>query len=147
MKIVAEDYEPLKGFFGWMIDNVVGAGAGLPADSHPVAVLRRIEETSLSNARNGLAMAVGDIIEQTESVGGESLSRIDEGLRQAGFPTLTEVRVRFWSRVNAVLQRGIVRSEREYCALRNVVEGRGEPDRERAWAMLAAFEERVVARA
>jgi hypothetical protein len=59
MRIAAENYEELKRFFVWAADYFFQS-------KQPVAALNDTEASSRANARTGLAMAIGDIIELAE---------------------------------------------------------------------------------
>jgi len=142
MTVPPEDYASLKAFFGWMLTHVKPVPANLPAESHPMAVLDRIEAKSMANARKGLGMAIGDILEQCARVAGDHLQRIDTALAAYGLITLSAARARFERKVRGIVKRGAVRNEGEYYALRNVVEAMAGEEQDRAWQMLAAFEEK-----
>ena len=92
-------------------------------------------------------MAIGDIIEMSEAYSASQVAAIDAALEAEGIISLSAVRARFWSRIRRVLERGTIRSERDYYAVRNVVEALPEEEQERAWRMLAAYENRVVRKA
>jgi hypothetical protein len=147
LRIGPDDYAPLKAFFAWVTTNLLPCSSKLPADQHPIAVLHRAETGSLSKARAGLAMAIGDIIEMSEAYSAGQVAAIDAALEAEGIISLSAVRARFWSRIRRVLERGTIRSEREDYAVRNVVEALPEEEQERAWRMLAAYENRVVRKA
>ncbi|MBV9882731.1 MAG: hypothetical protein JO276_06965 [Sphingomonadaceae bacterium] len=144
MRIAAADYERLKAFFAWTTANLFPPGPTLPPDQYPLAVLNRTEARSPSNARAGLAMAIGDIIEMSEGFAAGQVAAIDAALEAEGIITLSAVRARFWSRIRRVLERGTIRGERDYHAVRNVVEALPEEEQERAWRLLAAFEEKAA---
>ena len=147
MRIAAVDYEPLKAFFAWMVDHVVPGSPSRTPDSHPVSVLSGFEASSMAKARAGLAMAIGDLIEMTEDLSANQVAQIDAALGAEGIITLSAVRARFWSRIRRVLERGTIRGEREYYAVRNVVEALPEEEQGRVWQILAAFEEKAASKA
>ena len=140
MRINSDDYEPLRAFFAWGAEHLLGIPASLPSDQHPVAVLAALEAKSPARARDGLAMAIGDVIENCEGLSPDRVAAVDAILKAKGIMTLTTVRARFWTRVRQILRRGAVRGERDYYALRNVVEGLPEDEQSQAWQILAAFE-------
>lgn len=144
MRIAAEDYEPLKAFFGWVFEHLSPPHESLPPEHHPLTVLKRTESQSRAKARTGLAMAIGDIMEEFQDLSPEQVLAIDAALETERIITFSQVRARFWTKVRGVLQRGTIRNEREYYAVRNVVEALPESERGDAWQMLAAFEERAV---
>lgn len=92
-------------------------------------------------------MAVGDIIEMSEGFSAGRVATIDAALEAEGIITLSAVRARFWSRIRRVLERGAIRGERDYYAVRNVVEALPEEEQGRAWQMLATFEKRAAGKA
>src|SRR5687768_6066043 len=99
VKVSAQDYDALKGFFAWMCDHALTMSPGLPAEDHPVATLSRFEARSMSKARQGLGMAIGDIIEDTQDLSTDEVVDYDRRLAAAGLPTLSDVRARFWSKI------------------------------------------------
>jgi hypothetical protein len=144
MKITADDYPSLKAFFAWTVENLMPPLPRLPADQHPLAVLERFEAGSMANARKGLAMAIGDTIEMTEPLSPADVATIDTALREKGIITLSEVRARFWTKIRRILERGALRGETDYYALRNVVEALPEQERAAGWRLLAAYEAKVT---
>ena len=143
MKIIAVDYAPLKGFYGWMTDRFMTMPPGLAPEDHPLAVLERFEERSMAMARNGLALALGDILEDTGDLPPEQVLETDSALAAQGLPSLSEVRARLGRVVGGILGRGKVRDEREYYALRNAVELLSEDQQSLAWQLLGEFENRI----
>ena len=143
MPVSARDYAPLKAFFAWMSEWIMPAPPGLPPEDRPLAALERFEARSMSMARKGLAMAVGDMIEDTSHLSAEEVGAIDAALRAEELLTLTEVRARFGRAVGRLLGGGEVRNEDEYYLLRNAVELLPEAQQAEAWEMLAAFEHRI----
>ena len=102
------------------------------------------ETRSPAMARKGLAMALGDLMALSETLGADQMSVLDRSLAEKSLPTWTELRLRFSGKIGAIMRRGKIRSETEYYALRNVVEAMQKPDQTTAWALLAEFEERAV---
>jgi hypothetical protein len=145
VNIRADDYEALKAFFGWMVENVLVMPAGLPPEHHPIAALAHTEARSMAMARRGLRMAIGDLVEQTQDFPRDRVNQIDDALAASGLPTLSYVRARFWSKVASIMKRGRLRSEGEYYALRNFVDAMPASQSEEAWRLLADFETRVSA--
>ena len=147
MRIKAEDYEPLKAFFGWVCEHLIPLPESLPLEHRPFAALERLEGQSRAKAREGLGMAISDIMEEFEHLSPEQVAAVDAALKAEGIITFSWVRARFWSKVRSVLQRGMIRNEREYYAVRNVVEALSQDEQGSVWQMLAAFEGRVGKRA
>lgn len=140
MRVSPEDYEALKTFFAIMIDEATTIRPDLPAEHHPLFVLGETEAKSMARARYGLALAIGDLLEESQYFPAERVTRIDRRLAEAGAPTLTETRLRFSTKVAAIMKRGRVGSEREFYLLKNVADAMPEGEREAAWAMLDGFE-------
>ena len=147
VKIEARDYDALKGFFAWAADHLLPAAPGLAAEQRPIAILTALEAKSMARARQGLRMAIGDIVEMTENYSQQQIATIDRALTAGGLPTLSEVRARFWSKIAAILKRGAVRNETDYHALRNVIDTMTGDDNAAAWRLLAAYEQRATASA
>lgn len=139
MKVTADNYEALAAFFGWMIDNVCPVSSTLPPEHHPMHVLQGFTAKSPSLGRKSLALGIGDLIEQSQDLGLTQIQTIDAALLAAALPTLTAVKLEFSKKIGGILSRGRIRSEGEYYALRNVVDGMTGEDRDKAWAMLDAF--------
>jgi hypothetical protein len=147
MRITAADYEPLKAFFGAMIDRVLPDAAFLPTDQRPLAVLAAFEARSAAIARKSLAMGVADMVEMCFGLSPVQVAAIDAELEAQGIPTLTTVRARFSSRIRRILEKGKIRGEVDYHALRNVVEALPEEEQSQAWQILASFEARMAGKA
>jgi hypothetical protein len=145
MKVTAENYESLKGFFGWMVENAMKMPPGLPPEGHPMAQLKIFEEKSRAIARQSLRIGIGDTLEATMDWSLEKIRSADLALAALNLPTLTTVKLEFSRKIAGILTRGRVRSEAEYYALRNVVEGMGETERATAWDILGAYELKRVA--
>ena len=146
MQINAADYPSLKAFFAWAFEHLMPSASGIPPEAHPMAVLEGFEVRSIAIARKGLAMAIGDIIELTESLSPARVTAVDSALRAEGIITLTDVRARFWTRVRRIMERGALRGETDYYALRNVVETLSGDEQTVGWGLLAAYEQKAVAR-
>ena len=140
MRVSADDYERMRAWFACIIPFVSSSGAP-SGDAGPLKTLDWMAERSPAKARQGLSMAVNDIVEQTIGWSPEAVAEIDRRLCDAGVPTLSEVRVKFSRAVSRVLRRGEIRDDVEYYAVRNAAELDGE-DRDRLWHLLARYEER-----
>ncbi|MBC2776200.1 hypothetical protein [Parasphingopyxis marina] len=144
VRVTNDNYAQLKQVFGWMTENALPLPPGFPLDAHPIAALELSEVTSPARARQGLAMALGDLLEATENLEAKRIGIIDQALEEQSLPTWSSIRLKFSRKLQAILARGRVRSETEYYALRNVVESMEPEMRVTAWAMLSDFEERNV---
>jgi hypothetical protein len=144
-RVTKDKYEAMKGFFLWYCRDRLSPmhdKIDLSPEERPDAVMRSLEQKSLAIAREGLRMAIGDIIEETQYLGRDEVDRVDAALAAEGLPTLSQVRIEFWAKISGIIKRGKVRSETEYYALRNVVESMLEPDQSKAWSFLEEFESR-----
>ena len=146
MKVAPADYPTLKAFFVWITDHVRPVGTDLPPEHHPVAVLERIEAQSMAVARKGLGLALGDIIEDLSKLDPRQVRTLDAALQSESIITLSEVRARFWTRIRRILERGVVRGESDYYALRNAVEALPTEEQAAGWGILAAYEQKAAAR-
>lgn len=138
MKVDAENYEQMKAWFARLVPETIPADFLTP-ETHPVACLEQIEARWPGKARSGLAMAIGDTIEQTDGWPREKVAMLDRHLMSEGLPTLTEMRLRFSKVIRRVVSRGSINNDVEYYAVRNAAE-LGSEDGEALWPLLAAYE-------
>ena len=136
MKITPEDYERMR---SWMAHLVPEVFPKIKPEHHPIEVLDRFAAKSPANARKGLAMAVGDIVAASDAWPPERVSELDGQFRSEGLPTLSEIRAKFSKDIQRIIQRGHIRSEIEYYAVRNAADFPGG-DQEWLWALLEAYE-------
>jgi hypothetical protein len=139
VRIAAEDYQRMRAWFAAVAADVF---PNAPSDAGPLAALDAIAARSPAGAREGLSMAIGDIVEMTGAWPAEKVAALDRSLESQGLPSLSEVRARFSKAVASALRRGRIKDEVEYHALRNAAEMRGGGE-EQLWALLAAYEERA----
>ena len=140
MKVTAENYEALKGFGLWLVDQRLGEQlARMKPESHPRFGIEQIERLSPAQARKSVGMMIGDLVEETEGLNERQLAAYDEALKNQGLPTLSEVRGQFSRRIRAIMKHDLIRSDDDYYALRNVADALPNGDRERAWAMLDSY--------
>jgi hypothetical protein len=141
MKVDAENYEQFRAWFARLVPETLPAGL-LPPENDPVSCLDQLASRSPAKARSGLAMAVGDVIETTDSWSASKVADIDSRLGRDGLPTLTEMRLRFSKVIRRVIKRGAVKTDVEYYALRNAAE---LTDEAALWELIAAYEARASA--
>ncbi|PBB66898.1 hypothetical protein CK228_20180 [Mesorhizobium sp. WSM4312] len=88
-----------------------------------------------------MALAIGDCLEGSHRLSVEQVRLADEQLQRNGLPTISYLRARHRSGVEGILKRNKIRNEREYYAVRNVVEvASDENGRTELWRLLSEFE-------
>jgi hypothetical protein len=147
MKILASEFEQYRGFLSYFVDKVMILGFVHPSkDTHPIAVLDRMAIESPARARHGQAMTINDCLEMSARFSPAQVKAIDADLAQAGLPTLSALRTRFWRRIHSAVDRGRIRGEVEYYAVKNAAEmAESGNERDQLWALVEEFEERVRA--
>ncbi len=141
MKITPEEYDRLREWFS-IVWPVVFSGIEIAPEANPITVLGQIAAKSPAKARQGLAMAIGDIIEDTKYGDGAIISGLDQRLLAADLPTFSDLRMRFSRAVRTILRRGRISTEQEYYIARNAIEGSGT-DEEHLSNILADYEEAI----
>ncbi|WP_103716259.1 hypothetical protein [Bosea psychrotolerans] len=140
MSIKAEEFDDLRAWCALMIELAIPLPPGLPLEAHPITLLDAMANKAPSRARQGLAMAIGDLVEATAHLAPADIANVDAHFSKANLPTLSTIRLRFQRQINGILRRGAVRNEVEYHALRNVAESAiDEGDQRRLWALLDAY--------
>jgi hypothetical protein len=144
VKIAAESYDEMR---RWL-SVVFAIGFELPGrtpqpESHPLAVLDNLSKVSMSKARAGLGMAIGDMIEMSGGWPRDAVLKLDQELVELGLPSLSEVRIRFGKQLRTVLRRGEVKTEEEYYLLRGAADLPDQPS-DKIWPLLAAYEVRTA---
>lgn len=138
VKIDRGSYPQMKAWFSRMVSEWLPPELITP-ETNPISSLEAIEARSPAKARAGLAMAIGDIVEDTDGWSLERLESIDELLSRDGLPTLTEIRLRFSKVINRVVKRGSIKNDIEYYAVRNAAD-RSHAKAEDLWPLLEAYE-------
>ena len=93
------DYAIMKKSLEILVDRYFPPEIVTP-ESHPARVLDRMEQASMSMARRGVAVAVGDCVEMTQDVAGAQLEQIDTALVERGGYPLSTLRRRLSRRRN-----------------------------------------------
>lgn len=136
-----DEYERDKAFLGYMVRDLV---AGLPTEAHPLAVLAQDELRRPSRARQGLRMAVNDMVEMSSAWSPAQARQADDALRAIGASTLTEVRARYSKGLARVERRGAIRTEVEAHLVKGMLDGDvdalSEERRERLRLIFSAYE-------
>lgn len=127
MKISADSYPTMR---AWLATVAPYLFPDVSADADPVRALDRIAETSMPNARRGLSMAIGDIVDMTDSWPNREIMSLDAELATIGLPTLSAMRAQCSKAVRAILRRGRIKSEAEYYLIRNAADI--DPERSKA---------------
>lgn len=144
MAVSATEYEVLRAWSAKFIEFVLPVPAGLPVDSHPIAVLDAIALKAPARARQGLDLMIGDLVEDTSHLPAIQVRQIDAAFSNAGLPSLSEMRLRFMRQIRRILKRGSIRREEEYHLIRNAVEGLAENEQAPLWQLLADYEARSI---
>lgn len=138
-----DEYERDKAFLGFMIKDIVEA-TGLPAELHPLAVLARDEAKRPARARQGLRMAVNDMVEMAADWSPAQARQADEALKALGASTLTEMRARCSRGLARVEKRGAIKTEVEAYLIKGMLDGDVDalsPERlERLRAIFSSYE-------
>ena len=115
----------------------------MSSDADPLAALDQLATRSPAKAREGLTIAINDLIEMTDGWPQERVAATDVGLLRDDLPSLTEMRGRFAKAVQRAVRRGRIKDDVEYYAVRNAVE-LAEDQREPLWNLLAVYEENAA---
>jgi hypothetical protein len=138
MKIAASEYEIMRSWVAHMAPKVFSE-VPLTPETHPVAVLDRIAAKSPANARAGLAIGIGDMVDFTLEWTTQDIAQCNVELANLGLPTLSEMQLRFARSIQRVIKRGAIKNEQEYYAVRNAAE---QPTSHTIllWKLLEAYE-------
>jgi hypothetical protein len=150
-KLSNEDYEKLKTFFVCYLDwYIPDENKSKNPEDQPLALLGRIEKTSLANAKKGLQMAVNDMVEETANWRPEAVAAADARFLAAGTFTLSEIRRRYSKKYLQILKRGVIRSETEYYLLKGIRDGgsieAGATEGQQIETLMDVFETKLVQR-
>jgi len=140
------EYEGLKRFMSLFYEWFNAKPSHRP-ESHPLAVLEKLEKKSRSQAKRGLEMAINDCIEDSSEWGPEVVALADKRFTLNSAPSLSEVRAKYSRKYLHVLKRGSVRSLNEYYLVKGIVDGGGielgAGEAEKLAAMLTDYETRL----
>jgi len=140
MKVQVQDYERMRAWLAHMSRETFPAELMSP-EADPIVHLDRLASTAPGKAREGLSMAINDIIEMTDDWAQERVAATDAALRERDLPTLTEMRGRFSKLVQRAVRRDSIKDQVEYYAVRNAAElGNGD----QLWPLLKTYEERLA---
>lgn len=137
MKVQVQEYERLRAWLAYMSREIFPAEL-LRTETDPMVHLDTLAATSSAKAREGLSMAINDIVEMTDDWAKERVAATDVALRGCGLPTLSELRGRFSKLVQRAVRRGSIKDDVEYHAVRNAAEF---SDGGHLWLLLASYEE------
>ena len=148
-KLSIEDYERLKIFFACYVDWFIPANEkSQNPEDHPLIFLKKIEKTSLSNAKKGLQQAVNDTVEATAKWQPEAVAEADARFAAAGTFTLSEIRRRYSKKYLQILKRGVIRSETEYYLIKGIRDGggmeTGATEGQQIETLIEAFEAKIM---
>jgi hypothetical protein len=96
---------------------------------------------------SGWRQAAGDTVEMCQDLSSAAVAQLDAELLAANLPTLTQMRNRQFRKIQAILDRGAIRSEAQYRLLDSVLSDTAgtiltEAERVRADQLLAAYHAR-----
>lgn len=95
----------------------------LPAEADPILSLARLEkEVSTSRLKQAVIQAAKDLILLFKQMPAEHIAQLEKHLSDEGAPSLARMLDNTQSRVHAILQRGEIRSVREYYLLSDFLE-------------------------
>lgn len=117
MKIDSKNYERMRTWFQLMASEVLPKSFVTPKND-PVACLDAIAAKSPAKARQGLGMAINDLLEMTHDWSDGKVQELDSALCFNGLPSLTEMRIRFSKTLRRVVTRGSIKNDVEYYAVR-----------------------------
>ncbi|BET65439.1 hypothetical protein ASA1KI_03800 [Opitutales bacterium ASA1] len=143
-KLSDSEYVALKSFLRAWLDRLPFQELLTP-DVHPAAILDKMESGSPARARDGLSMAINDVMESAVDLTADEIAAIDFEFRSRGILTLSEVRLRYGRHYRAVMKRGRIKDEGEYYLIAGVlasaIDGMTEEDAGRLDRMLTEFTE------
>jgi len=96
----------------------------IPEDKnyHPSKELIRItKEYGKSKALEGLKQATNDAIEDTSDWNIDKVKKFDSLLREKGSVTLSELRIKYWSKYKRILKKGAIKNDTEYHMIKAVL--------------------------
>jgi hypothetical protein len=108
MKIDKHNYETMRAWLARMAPELFPCSS---PETDPILALDRTFATSPANARKGLAMAIGDTIDTTDTWSVERVAAIDQSLKSDGWPTLTDLRRTLSKVIARVVSRGNIKNE------------------------------------
>ncbi len=117
------DYESLKAFLIYYFENYIDPEGRYGPDVHPAKGLEEREKKSPSQTRDGVQMAVNDIVAMSNDLSARDLIDIDNDLKKQGIVTIAELRFRFTNDLEVIMKRGSIRSDIEYYLMKEVREG------------------------
>lgn len=141
MKVRIEDYDQMRSWMARMVDEVFPTER-IPPEADPVRALDLLAKTAPGKARDGLGMAIGDLVEITSGWPEQQVLAMDQTLTAEGLPSLSDVRFRCSKAVQRVVRRGWIKDQAEYHAVPNAVEQAGVRENQ-LWVLLTNYEESV----
>ncbi|WP_292107956.1 hypothetical protein [Brevundimonas sp.] len=137
MLVTAESYERLR---LWLRSMVALTMPDIEADSEidPVRVLDGFPK---AKAREGLALAIGDMVEMTNDWSPSRIAVIDRQLLEDGLPSLSEIQMLSGKAVARIIRRGTIKTDAEYYLARNVAELSSE-HQEKLLALIEVYKAR-----
>src|SRR5438132_11054199 len=104
------EFSELRAFLHIYMTDVKGIPAQDPV--HPSNVLEGVvDRFGRSRALEGLKQAIGDTIEQTQCLRPAQVAEMDRYFRDRGVVTLSQLRVRYWSKYASIVKHGRIRDD------------------------------------
>lgn len=119
MQIASSTYPAMRAWFAHVAPRLF---PNVSVEADPVLALDRIEAISMANARKGLSMAIGDIVEMTDNWPNGEIASLDAELTTASLPTLSAIRIQFSKSIRSIVRRGSIKNDEEYYLIRNAAE-------------------------
>jgi hypothetical protein len=145
MKIAADDYDLLRRWAASFLKWVKPFGENIADDIHPITILDQMASQAPARARQGLALMISDLLEDSASLTTMEIQTLDQKLADADLPTLSELRMRFSKTIARIVKRGAISSDNEYYFVRSSSENAAEGDAGQLWQLIEAYEEKIAA--
>lgn len=144
MKIAADDYDLLRRWAASFLEWVKPFGEDISNDIHPITILDQMASQAPARARQGLALMISDLLEDSASLTTIEIQTLDQKFDDAGLPTLSDLRLRFSKTIARIVKSGAISSDNEYYFVRSSIENAAEGDAGQLWQLIAAYEEKIA---
>lgn len=145
MKIAANDYDLLRRWAASFLEWVKPFGENIADDIHPITILDQMASQAPARARQGLALMISDLLEDSASLTTTEIQTPDQKFADADLPTLSNLRMRFSKTIARIVKRGAIISDSEYYFVRSSIENAANRNAGQLWQLIAAYEEKIAA--